>query len=84
MMKLGAILNSHAGDILGPLKTSRGYTLINVLEVQEFDSSAYEVQKDGLRNTLQRQKRNSAYNDWLDAKKEEAEIVDNREFWGYR
>ena len=80
----GAILNAHAGDVLGALKTSRGYALINVLEVQEFDSSAYEVQKDGLRNTLQRQKRNTVYNDWLDAKKEEAEIVDNREFWGYR
>ena len=66
----------HAGDVLGPLKTSRGYALINVLEVQEFDSSAYEVQKDGLRNTLQRQKRNTVYNDWLDAKKEEAEIME--------
>jgi parvulin-like peptidyl-prolyl isomerase len=79
----GALLNAQAGELLGPIKTSRGYTLMKVLEVQEFDSTTYVVQKDGLRTTLQRQKRNAAYGDWLNAKTEEAEIVDNRKFHGY-
>ena len=56
---------------------------MKVLEVQEFDSTTYVVQKDGLRTTLQRQKRNTAYGDWLNAKTEEAEIIDNRKFHGY-
>ena len=56
---------------------------MKVLEVQEFDSTTYVVQKDGLRTTLQTQKRNTAYGDWLNAKTEKAEIVDNRKFHGY-
>ena len=79
----GALLNAQAGELLGPIKTTRGYTLMKVLEVQVFDSTTYAVQKDGLRTTLQSQKRNAAYGDWLNAKTEEAEIVDNRKFHGY-
>ena len=77
----GALLNAQAGELLGPIKTTRGYALIKILEVQGFDSTKFKIQKDGLRNTLQNQKRNTAYKDWLDVKTEEAKIIDNRKFY---
>ena len=77
----GALLNAQADELLGPIKTTRGYALIKILEVQGFDSTKFKIQKDGLRNTLQNQKRNTAYKDWLDVKTEEAKIIDNRKFY---
>ncbi|MDP6684518.1 MAG: peptidylprolyl isomerase [Candidatus Marinimicrobia bacterium] len=78
---VGALLNAFPGDIVGPLQTSRGHAIIHLMEVAEMDSNQFEIQKDGIRNSLVNQKKNRAFSEWLDQQKSEAEIVDNRNFY---
>ena len=67
--------------MLGPIQTSRGHTIIHFLEAADIDSSQFEIQKVGIKNSLVNQKQNRAFNDWLDHQKSEAEIVDNRNYY---
>ena len=77
----GALLSANKGDLIGPIETSSGYALLKVLEIENMDSTDFEVQKDVLKKNLLNQKQSSAYANWLDGKKAEAEIVDNRKYY---
>ena len=68
-------------DLIGPLETNRGWALIKVNEISEFDSSEYDVQKDALKNDLLARKRNQNMQSWFDNLKDNAEIVDNRNYF---
>lgn len=76
----GALINASAGDLLGPLKTNRGHSLIRVLEVSAFDSTAWQAQKDIVRADLTRQKQARAFQNWMLELKDAADIVDNRKY----
>jgi parvulin-like peptidyl-prolyl isomerase len=78
---IGALLKSSPGDMVGPVKTSRGFAIVHLMDVSEIDSSQFEIQNDGIRNSLLNQKRNRAFNEWLDHQKSNAEIVDNRNYF---
>ena len=78
---VGALLNAFPGDIIGPLRTSRGHAIVHLMEVAELDSTQFEIQKDGIKSTLINQKQNRTFNEWLDQQESEAEIVDNRNFY---
>ena len=77
----GALLAAKPGEILGPLETGRGHAIIELKEISVFDSTEYEVQKESLRKTIFNQKQNQFFQAWLDDLKEDAEIVDNRNFY---
>ena len=77
---VGALLDALPGDILGPLKTSRGYAIVHVMEIAELDTNQFKIQKDGIRSSIVNQKQNRAFSEWLDHQKSEAEIIDNRNF----
>ncbi|MBT6710332.1 MAG: hypothetical protein HOB22_01310 [Candidatus Marinimicrobia bacterium] len=77
----GALLAAKPGEILGPLETGRGHAIIELKEISAFDSTEYEVQKESLRKTIFNQKQNQFFQAWLDDLKENAEIVDNRNFY---
>lgn len=76
----GALLNAKNGDVLGPLKTVRGYTIIFVKEVSEIDPDEYEVKKDILKGNLLSNKQNQVFDNWLDQLKDNAEIEDFRKY----
>ena len=59
----------------------KGSSLIKVNEISEFDSSEYDVQKDALKNDLLARKRNQNMQSWFDNLKDNAEIVDNRNYF---
>jgi len=63
-----------------PVKGFRGYYLISVIERSEFDSSAYSIQRNTMRDQILQEKRNTYFNQWLAKLKEEADIKDNRRF----
>lgn len=63
-----------------PVKGFRGYYLINVIERSNFDSSAYSIQRNTIRDQILQEKRNTYFNQWLAKLKEEADIKDNRRF----
>lgn len=78
-----AAMNSPLNKVTDPVKGFRGYYLIKVVQRTPFDSSAYEVQRNSIRDNLIRQKQSTVLSEWLAQLKKEAKIVDNRkQFFG--
>lgn len=77
----GALLNSSADDLLGPVETARGWALIQVKDISPIDSTEYEVQKETLKSTMLTRKQNQNLQTWLNDLKDNAEIIDNRNFF---
>ncbi|MFO7446687.1 MAG: hypothetical protein R6W90_09980, partial [Ignavibacteriaceae bacterium] len=71
-------LNMDLNKISEPVKGQRGYFLINVAERTKFDSSAYSIQRNMIRDNLLQEKKGMYFNQWLAKKKEDANIKDNR------
>jgi parvulin-like peptidyl-prolyl isomerase len=70
------------GERSGLIETERGFYYQQVLEKTEFDSSAFETQKNGIRTRLLNEKKNRVFAEWYEALKEDATIVDNRRQFG--
>ena len=77
----GAIASASLGKIIGPIETNNGYAILQVHEISQFDSSAYETQKDQIQNTLFSKKQNQYFQAWLSGLKDQAEIIDNRNYY---
>ena len=77
---IGALLNSEKNNLIGPIKTNRGYGLVKVLEISTFDSTNWNSQKNIIKTDLNRIKETTNYQNWMSNLKENAEIVDNRKF----
>ena len=77
----GALLNAKKDDLIGPVETSRGWALIHVSGISEFDSTEFNVQRDALKNEILTRKRNQNMQSWFDNLKDNAEIVDNRNYF---
>ena len=77
----GALLRSSKNDLLGPLETNRGWALIHIKEIAALDSTEYEVQRESLKGTLTTKKQNQHLQVWLDELKDNAEIIDNRNYF---
>ncbi|HSD62870.1 MAG TPA: peptidylprolyl isomerase [Ignavibacteriaceae bacterium] len=76
-------LNVPVNKISDPVKGNRGYYLIKVTQRTPFDSTAYEIQRNTLRDNLIRQKQSTVLTEWLAQLKKQADIVDNRkQFFG--
>ncbi|MBZ0199419.1 MAG: peptidylprolyl isomerase [Ignavibacteriaceae bacterium] len=73
-------LNIKLKTVSQPVKGFRGYYLIDVIERSDFDSSAYAIQRNTMRDQLMQEKRNAYFSQWLAKLKEEATIKDNRNF----
>ena len=78
---IGSLIYAKKNQLVGPVKTFRGYSLIKINEISEFDSTAWNSQKNIIRLNLKRLKENLTYKNWLSELKENAEIIDNREFY---
>ena len=77
----GALLNSAVGKLVGPVETNKGWAMIHVKGIAPIDSSEYEVQRESLASGLQTNKQNQYLKNWLDELKDNAEIVDNRNYF---
>ena len=61
-----------------PVKGNRGYYLIKVNFRTPFDTSAFAIQKNSIRNQLMEQRRRTFFNDWIAELRKNADIVDKR------
>ena len=77
---IGALLNSEKNNLIGPVKTNRGYGLVKILEISSFDSTTWVSKKNIIKTDLNRIKETTNYQNWMSNLKEKAEIVDNRKF----
>ena len=77
----GALLSAEPGDILGPLETNRGQAIVQLLEIEEFDSTKFESQRLQLRDLIFSRKQGQLFQAWIEGLKEDAEIIDNRKYY---
>lgn len=76
-------LDLPINKVSGPIKGERGYYLIKVLSRTPFDSSAFSIQRNSIRDNIIQQKKNTFFSEWLAKLKKDADIVDNRsQFYG--
>lgn len=61
-----------------PVKGLRGYYLIKLISKSAFDNSAYQAQRNQIRDNILQEKKSSFFNQWLTKIKKDAKIVDNR------
>ena len=78
---IGALMNSEIGNVVGPLETARGYTLVRLLGVAPFDSTDFQNKEKDIFTTLTNNAQQVAFDTWLTKLKTEAEIVDNRKYF---
>ena len=48
---IGALMNSEIGNVVGPLETARGYTLVRLLGVAPFDSTDFQNKEKNIFTT---------------------------------
>lgn len=76
-------LKADINKVTNPVHGYRGYYLIKVTQRTPFDSSAYEIQRNTIRDKIIRQKQSTALTQWIAELKKQAAIVDNRsQFFG--
>ena len=78
---VGALLNASAGDIIGPISTTRGYGIVKVVDVSAIDSSDFEIKRDLIYRNIRSQRQNENFQNWYQDLLDQAEIVDNRKFY---
>ncbi|MBT3999477.1 MAG: hypothetical protein HOB40_01180 [Candidatus Marinimicrobia bacterium] len=77
----GSLLAALPGEIIGPIETGQGHAILELKEVSTLDSTEFEVQRESLRSNIFARKQNQYFKSWLENLKENAEIVDNRNFY---
>jgi parvulin-like peptidyl-prolyl isomerase len=78
---VGALAIANKGDIVGPLKTPRGYGIVNIVDISPIDSSDFEMKRDVIYDNLSNQKRNTNFQSWYQDLLDEAKIIDNRKYY---
>lgn len=78
---VGALLMSESGDILTPVKLTRGYAIVKLENKDEFDNIDWEIKKTVLQQNMISERENQVMASWLQKIKSEADIEDNRKFY---
>ena len=78
---VGALSKAKKGDLIGPLKTPRGYGIVNIVDISPIDSTDFEMKRDVIYDNLSNQKRNSNFQSWYDNILDNAKIIDNRKYY---
>ncbi len=73
-----AATKTELNKVTDPVKGFRGQFLIKVTERSSFDSAAYSIQRNSIRDQLFQEKRSTYVNQWLDKLKKDSDIVDKR------
>jgi peptidyl-prolyl cis-trans isomerase D len=75
---VGSAFGLALDEVSGPVKGTRGYYLIKLIEKQDFDLTSFTAQKENLKRTMLEQKQRTAYTTWYNDLKENADIKDFR------
>ena len=78
---VGALLKARTGDVIGPIKTTRGYGIVKVVDVSAIDSSDFEMKRDVIYNNIRSQRQGENFQNWYENLRDQAEIIDNRKFY---
>lgn len=73
-----AAYDAPLNEVAGPVEGNRGAYLLKVTKRTAFDSTAYSLQKNTIRNELLQQKKSIFYQQWLENLKDASDIEDER------
>ena len=76
---VGKAFKLNIGDFSAPIKTARGYYIIQLLEKTEFDENAFQQEKDSVKRQLLRNKQATLFNGWYSLYREKADVKDYRQ-----
>ena len=71
-----------AGQISEPIRTQRGYYIVQMKDITPFDQAKYNQESDKLRTDILNQKKQSFFQEWLADLKDKSVIIDNRDKFG--
>jgi len=74
-----AVYKLQNGQISEPIRTSRGYYIVQMRNITGFDQNIYQAQYETIKAALVTQKKQTIVQDWLAELKDKAVIVDNRD-----
>lgn len=74
-----AVMNMKPGEISKPIKGVKGYYIVKLNSITEFNEQDYILKAPEIHKSLMTAKRQSIVSDWLNKMQNEAEIVDNRD-----
>jgi peptidyl-prolyl cis-trans isomerase D len=75
---IGRIVNMDAGKTTAPFRGLRGIYVARLDGKSQFDETAYKVKKDELRKQQLSTLQNEFVQSWIEQKRDEIDIVDNR------
>ena len=78
---VGALLKARAGDVIGPISTTRGHGIVKVVDISGIDSSDFEIKRDVIYKNIYSQRQSESFQNWYQDLLDQAEIVDNRKFY---
>ena len=58
-----------------------GYAIIQVNEIENFDSTKFNEQRQSIYQNIFNQKQNQLFKSWLDELKANSKIIDNRKYY---
>jgi peptidyl-prolyl cis-trans isomerase D len=67
------------GQLSDPIRTAKGYYIVQMKSIIAFDQSKYAAQSDAIRTALVNQKKQSIVQEWITDLKDRATVVDNRD-----
>lgn len=73
-----AAFNLNPNQISAPVKGVRGYYLIELVSKQDFDKTAFDIQKSTIRNQILQERQNNIISNWISELKKKAKIEDLR------
>ena len=73
---IGVLLKARAGDVIGPINTTRGYGIVKVVDVSDIDSSDFEIKQNVIYNNIRNQRQSENFQNWYQDLLDQAEIVD--------
>lgn len=76
---IGTAFSLKPSEFSKPVKGMRGSYLIQLLSIDPFNEADYNIKKDEIRSQLTDRTRQEAFEQWLTALKEDADIKDERE-----
>ena len=78
---VGALLKARAGDVIGPISTTRGHGIVKVVDISGIDSSDFEIKRDVIYKNIYSQRQSENFQIWYQDLLDQAEIIDNRKFY---
>ena len=80
---IGATFALRVGEISKPVRGTKGYYLIQVIDEKSFDEKEFEAKKKQIRGQLMAENQRRVYGKWYNNLKEKSKIKDFRDIYYY-